>query len=278
MFFLSLLRWRHYSFPGSLQKLILMAQAVILTGLPLAIMYPLALLLELLGRSLFPALNFEVAARIFLDLGLIVVFVVTLEKLIHYRLAPMLIVRLNFSQEAIEAQGLKVTKGMPVAELMMGELYDYARYWRLKLTPRELTVFLYRDTYKGLLKLIEKMKSGWRLIPPTAVIMIYTPLLKEEYAERVQAVVSPKELRQEDLRRRSLWQYRLKMFLATRISPFSKDIPIPKFYRRGYLLPKSLLPEELERDLRAEIARLSLVTEEILAKKKKKLALARLGY
>jgi hypothetical protein len=273
MLFLSLLRLNLLPPTAGigLQRLLFVVEYLVSLGIPLLGMYWLTNTLLELAESRFPGFDFTPSAYIFLVVTVFLTFKIVLEKVIRYRIAPMFTTKLNFSKEEIQAEHLTITKGMPVVEILMGERYEYLfRYRHMKLSPKELTVFLYLDTYKGLLKFLEKIKSGWWLIPKTSIIMIYTPLLKEEYARRIRAVSSLKVVSQEELRKKRLFHYRLTMFMATGLNPFSKNVPIPKFYRRGYFKAESLLAEDLEPDLRAEIARLSVLVEGILAKKKKK--------
>jgi hypothetical protein len=142
----------------------------------------------------------------------------------------------------------------------------------LKLTPKELIVFTYLETYKGLLKLSDKIKSGWWLLPESVVFMTYSPLLNPRGIEKIQAVVSTKAVKPEDMTGRMLLPYRVMMFLATGMNPFSPDFPLPKFYRRGYFLAQSLATDEVGQFLKKEIARLSVLTEKILAEKSSRLA------
>lgn len=273
MLFLSLLRFNLLPPVASvgLQRLLLGVEYLVSLSIPLLGMYWLTKTLLELAESHFPRLDFTSGAYIFLVVTVFLTFKLVLEKVIRYRIAPMFTLKLSFSKEEIQAEHLTITKGLPVVEILMGERYEYFfRYRHLKLSPKELTVFLYLDTYKGLLKFLEKIKSGWWLIPKTSVIMIYTPLLKPEYVKRLHAVSSPHVTRQEELRKRRLFLYRITMFMATGLNPFSKNLPIPKFYRRGYFKAESLLAEGIEPDLRAEIARLEVIVEGILAKKRKK--------
>lgn len=268
MIFLSLAKWLRSPVSRRMQRLLRLAEFVVLAGLPLGGTYVVASLLEKLGQHLFPTLDVSSAAQTFYNVGAFVVLKLSIERITRYKIAPMFNARLAFSQEDVSGEFLTVTKGTPVIELLMGEFYDYARYWPLRLTPKELTLILYRDTFQGLLALIEKMKSGWSVIPETATIMIYTPLLKDEYARRLQAITSSRKVTQEELRKKRLIHYRLKMMLALGTNPFSKTLPVPKFYRRGYFLAKSLLQEDLERDLRQEVVRLSALIAPILARKR----------
>ena len=276
MLFLSLVKWLRPPVSRRMQRLLRAAEFVLLVGLPLGGTYVVASLLETLGQHLLPTLDVSSAAQAFYNVGAFVVLKLTIERITRYKISPMFNARLAFSQEDVSGESLTVTKGTPVIELLMGEFYDYARYWPLRLTPKELTLILYRDTFQGLLALIEKMKSGWSAIPETAIIMIYTPLLKDEYARRLQAITSSRMLKQEELKKKRLLHYRLKMFMALGTNPFSKKLPVPKFYRRGYFLAKSLLQEDLERDLRREVVRLSALIAPILARKRRGWAYPRL--
>jgi hypothetical protein len=276
MFFLWLGKFLRPPVSEQAQRLLRVGEFLIMVGLPLGGTYVVALAMEKLGEQLFPRLDVSFAAQTFYNIGAFVVLKLTIERVVRYKIAPLFNARLAFSQEEVSGEFVTVVRGTPVVELLMGEFYDYARYWPLRLTPRELTLILYRETFNGLLTLIEKMKSGWPLIPETAVMMIYTPLLKDEYARRLQAVISPRMLKQDDLKKKRLVHYRLKIMLALGVNPFSRNLILPKFYRRGYFLAKSLLQEDLERDLRREVARLSSLVAEVLAHKRWGWAYARL--
>ncbi|MCS6803906.1 MAG: hypothetical protein RMM98_03330 [Acidobacteriota bacterium] len=182
-----------------------------------------------------------------------------MERIIHYRIAPMLVLRLRFSQEEIQGQTLTIAPGKPVIEILMGEVYDYLRFWRRKPTPRLLTVLLYIETYKGLLELQRRIRAGSWLLPEWTVFMVLTPLLTERAAERLQAAVSSDVVKPHQMARGKLVYYRVMMFFATRRNPFASDFPLPSFYRRGYFPARSLVTKEVEEFLRSEIARLSIV-------------------
>lgn len=250
----------HVSFSRTTQQLILFSQ-IALIFITSLVFYPAYSGLVSLGRRFFPAADLSLAIRIGLDVLLVLLLKVILERVIHYRIAPMLVLRLSFSQDEIRHQISPIAPGRPVVEILMGEVYDYLRFWRKKPTPRLLTILLYIETYKGLLELQRKIRSGSWLLPEWTVFMVFTPLLNQRTVDRLQAVVSPNVVKPHQIARSKLKYYRVMMFFATRMNSFASDFPLPSFYRRGYFPASSLVSEELEAFLRSEIARLSIVAE-----------------
>jgi hypothetical protein len=264
MLFVALARlFPHVSFDRTAQQLILLSQ-VVLVFIPSLLFYPAYGTLVPMARQVFPSTDLSFAIRIGLDVIVIILLKIILERIIHYRIAPMFILRLGFCQEEIRHDTLTVTPGRPIVEILMGEVYDYLRFWRKKPTPRTLTVLLYLETYKGLLELQNKIRSGAWLLPDSTVLMVFTPLLNQRTADRLHAAMSPEVVKPHQMAGDKMVYYRVMMFFATRMNSFAGDFPLPSFYRRGYFPAGSLVSRDAEDFLKAEIARLSIVADRMI--------------
>jgi hypothetical protein len=184
-----------------------------------------------------------------------------LDRWFRYRAGDLLIASLAFCRDEVAAPELNLRPGALVVELHMGEVYNYAKYWPLRLTPTELVPFVFLDTYKGVLNLIEQVKSGRAPIDRTTPLMTTTVFLSA--AHQIASVYVA-----EEIRRKKTLLYCLALALSLRVSPLSGRIPSPRgVYKRVYLPTQALLDHEPF--FREEVARLSQLTQKIRQRKQR---------
>ncbi|MBI3950506.1 MAG: hypothetical protein HY314_08640 [Acidobacteria bacterium] len=75
--------------------------------------------------------------------------VVLVEKLFRYRTGDLVVASLTFCPEDISSPHFSLRRATLVVELHLGEFYNYAKYWPLRLKPTELVPFVFLDAYKG---------------------------------------------------------------------------------------------------------------------------------
>jgi len=195
------------------------------------------------------------------NVAAVVLAVYALDQWFRYRAGSLLICTLSRCPEDICVGPIRLRRGRLIVALRMGELYNYLKFWRMRLSPKELVPFVYLETYKGVLSLIERIRSGRVPIEPDTPLMVTTPLAPN--VDTTGVVVSPEQI---DLSRGLI--YRLAMGLALRRNPFSSRIPRPRGVSRRVYFPARWLLDH-EAFFRDEVARLSRVTEKILERKRR---------
>lgn len=185
-----------------------------------------------------------------------------MEKLFRYRTSNLMVASLAFCPEDVSVPHFTFRRGAPIVELHMGEFYNYAKYWPLRLTLSELIPFAFLDTYTGVLKLIEQVKSGASPINRDTVLMTTTIFLTAT------THLAPIYVA-EEVRRKKTLLHRLAMALSLRTNPFSSRIPPPRSGSKRIYFPAQAFVDS-ESFFREEIARLSTLTQKILERKQRR--------
>lgn len=182
------------------------------------------------------------------------------ERLFQWRLSRFLTLSCRSCQEDLDSPSLSLRRGDRVVELHQTPFYDFARLWPLKLTMQEMVLIVYRETYRGLVKLGQGIREGTAPITAETVVTASSPFVT--VSRRLATVISPRLI----VHKRNL-NYRISLALALHTSPFSNRIRSPRAqYQQAYMLGA-----ELVRNLgylEEELGKLNRLTNRFLARKR----------
>lgn len=255
-------KWAVHTKRRWLQAAIYWSHVPVVVGLGCGTTYAffaLVLWLVAVWANLRVAKSVAIVFPVLFLISAIILCLILLDKLFRYRAGDLLLATLSFCPEDVSFPHLTLRRGTLVVELRMGEFYNFAKYWPLRLRPSELVPFVFLDTYKGVLNLIEQVKAGTAPIDGTTPLMSNTTFLRATNQ-------IPRVCEMEEVKRTQTFLYRLALALSLRMNPFSSRIPIPRATsKRAYARTQALVDQE--QFFRDEVARLSQLTQKILQRK-----------